>query len=87
MAVGAVLTALWDLVSKFEKKPLWEVLADMSPEEIVSLIDFRYIRDVLTPEEALEILKKAEPTKAERKAKLLKDGIPAYTTSPGWLRI
>ena len=85
MAVGAVLTALWDLVAKNEDKPLWEVLADMSPEEIVSLVDFRYIRDVLTPEEALEILKRAEGTKAERKAKLLKYGIPAYTTSPGWL--
>ncbi len=85
MAVGAVLTALWDLVSKHEGKPLWEVLADMSPEEIVSLVDFRYIRDVLTPEEALKILKKAEGSKAERKAKLMKYGIPAYTTSPGWL--
>lgn len=85
MAVGAVLTALWDLVAKDEGKPLWEVLSDMSPEEIVSLVDFRYIRDVLTPEEALEILRKAEPTKALRKEKLLKDGIPAYTTSAGWL--
>ena len=85
MAVGAILTALWDLVAKYEGKPLWEVLSDMSPEEIVSLVDFRYIRDVLTPAEALEILKRAEGTKAERKAKLLKSGIPAYTTSPGWL--
>ena len=85
MAVGAVLTALWDLVAKYEGKPLWEVLSDTSPEEIVSLVDFRYIRDVLTPAEALEILKRAEGTKAERKAKLLKSGIPAYTTSPGWL--
>ena len=85
MAVGAVLTALWDLVAKYEGKPLWEVLSDMSPEEIVSLVDFRYIRDVLTPAEALEILKRAEGTKVERKAKLLKSGIPAYTTSPGWL--
>ena len=85
MAVGAVLTALWDIVAKHERKPLWEVLSDMSPEEIVELVDFRYIRDVLSPEEAVEILKRAEPTKAERKAKLLKNGIPAYTTSPGWL--
>ncbi len=85
MAVGAVLTALWDLVAKHEGKPLWEVLADMSPEEIVSLVDFRYIRDVLTPNQALEILKKAEPTKELRKKRLIKDGIPAYTTSPGWL--
>jgi L-fuconate dehydratase len=85
MAVGAVLTALWDLVAKYEGKPLWEVLSDMSPEETVSLVDFRYIRDVLTPAEALEILKRAEGTKAERKAKLLQSGIPAYTTSPGWL--
>jgi len=85
MAVGAVLTALWDLVAKHEGKPLWEVLSDMSPEEIVSLVDFRYIRDVLTPQEALEILRKAEPTKALRKEKLLREGIPAYTTSAGWL--
>jgi len=85
MAVGAVLTALWDLVAKHEDKPLWEVLSDMSPEGIVSLVDFRYIRDVLTPQEALEILRKAEPTKALRKEKLLREGIPAYTTSAGWL--
>ena len=85
MAVGAVLTALWDLVSKHERKPLWEVLADMSPEEIVSLVDFRYITDALTPEEALEILRKAEPQRAANEAKLRSEGLPAYTTTPGWL--
>lgn len=85
MAAGAVITAVWDLVTKNAKKPLWKFLSDMSPEEIVELIDFRYITDALTPEEALEILRKAEPHRAANEAKLLEVGLPAYTTTPGWL--
>jgi len=85
MAAGAVITAAWDLVTKNAKKPLWKFLSDMSPEEIVELIDFRYITDALTPEEALEILRKAEPNRAANEAKLLEVGLPAYTTTPGWL--
>ncbi|MDY5128975.1 enolase C-terminal domain-like protein [Actinotignum urinale] len=85
MAIGAVLTALWDLKAKRAGKPLWQLLATMSPEELVECVDFRYLRDALTEEEALEILRKAEPGREERMAKLLEEGYPGYTTTPGWL--
>jgi L-fuconate dehydratase len=85
MAAGAVITAAWDLVTKHAKKPLWKFLSDLSPEEIVELVDFRYITDALTKEEALEILKKAQPNRKANEAKLLEVGLPAYTTTPGWL--
>ena len=85
MAVGAVVNALWDLKAKREGKPLWELLATMTPEEIVALVDFRYLTDALTPDEALKILRAAEPGRAERQAELLASGYPAYTTTPGWL--
>lgn len=85
MAVGGVVNALWDLVCKINKKPLWKQLSDMSPEQIVELIDFRHISDALTPQEALEILKKAEGKKLENEKILLERGLPAYTTTPGWL--
>ncbi|GAA0965418.1 mandelate racemase [Acrocarpospora macrocephala] len=85
MAISAVVNALWDLRAKREGKPLWRVLSEMSPEEIVDLVDFRYLTDELTPEEALEILRRAEPGRQERIAQALERGYPAYTTSPGWL--
>ncbi|PPL15359.1 L-fuconate dehydratase [Microterricola pindariensis] len=85
MAIGAVINALWDLRAKREGKPLWQLLGALSPEEIVDLVDFRYLSDALTPEEALEILRAAEPGRAEREAELLANGYPGYTTSPGWL--
>ena len=85
MAIGAIINALWDLRAKREGVPLWELLARLSPEEIVSLVDFRYLTDALTPEEALDILRRAEAGKEERIAQLKRDGYPAYTTSPGWL--
>ncbi|AMB58131.1 L-fuconate dehydratase [Microterricola viridarii] len=85
MAIGAVINALWDLRAKREGKPLWQLLAALSPEEIVDLVDFRYLTDALTPEEALQILRAAEPGRAEREAELLAKGYPGYTTSPGWL--
>ena len=85
MAAGAVINAAWDLVTKHAKKPLWKFLSDLSPEEIVELIDFRYITDALTPQEALEILRKAQPNRAANEAQLIKEGLPAYTTTPGWL--
>lgn len=85
MAIGAVVNALWDLRAKREGKPLWQLLAGLSPEEIVSLIDFRYLSDALTPDEALAILRAAEPGRAEREATLRAEGYPGYTTSPGWL--
>jgi L-fuconate dehydratase len=85
MAVAAVVNALWDLAAKRAGKPLWKLLSDLSPEQLVELVDFRYLTDALTPDEALEILRRAEPGRAEREDRLLRDGYPAYTTTPGWL--
>lgn len=85
MAIGAALNALWDLKAKRAGLPLWQLLAGLSPEELVSLVDFRYISDAVTPAEALELFRAAEPGRAERTAKLLEIGYPAYTTTPGWL--
>ncbi|WP_106178246.1 enolase C-terminal domain-like protein [Prauserella shujinwangii] len=85
MAIGAVVNALWDLRAKREGKPLWQVLTALSPEEIVDLVDFRYLTDVLTRDDALAILRAAEPGRAQRESVLLTEGYPAYTTTPGWL--
>ena len=85
MAAGAVIDALWDLVCKQEKKPLWQVLSHLTPEQLVNLIDFRYISDALSPEEALDIFAKQVPFREENEKKLLAEGLPAYTTTPGWL--
>nr|XP_054771806.1 mitochondrial enolase superfamily member 1-like [Lytechinus pictus] len=85
LATCAVMNALWDLWAKMAGKPLWKLLVDMSPEQLLSVIDFRYITDALTKEEALQILKANESTKAEREAELMKNGFPAYTTSTAWL--
>ena len=84
LAVGALLNAVWDLYAKAERKPVWRLLAEMSPEQIVAAIDFRYIADALTPAEALDILRAGQQGKAERLAQLEEYGYPAYTTSPGW---
>jgi L-fuconate dehydratase len=85
MAIAAVVNALWDLKAKRAGLPLWDLLSRMSPEELVALVDFRYIADALTPGEALELLRRAEPSRAQRRAELLDTGYPAYTTTPGWL--
>jgi L-fuconate dehydratase len=85
LATAAIVNAVWDLWAKSEGKPVWKLLADMTPEEVVRCIDFRYITDALTPDEALDILRRNEPTKATREAEMLRDGFPAYTTSAGWL--
>ncbi|OAA62964.1 Mandelate racemase/muconate lactonizing enzyme [Cordyceps fumosorosea ARSEF 2679] len=86
LALGAVVNAAWDLWAKVLGKPVWRVIADMTPEEYVRCIDFRYITDAVTPEEALAILRDAEPGKAERIKEALADrAVPAYTTSAGWL--
>lgn len=85
MAIGAVVDALWDLRAKRAGQPLWLHLASLSPEELVSVVDFRYLTDALTPDDALAILREAEPGRAERVAHLIDVGYPAYTTSPGWL--
>jgi L-fuconate dehydratase len=80
-----VLNALWDLRAKREGKPLWKLLADLSPEQIVDIVDFRHISDALTPDEALALLRRSENGRAEREARLRAHGYPAYTTTPGWL--
>jgi L-fuconate dehydratase len=85
LATGAVVNAVWDLLAKEAGKPVWRLVAEMSPEEIVRIVDFRYLTDALTPEEALEILRRAEPGKAERIAILEREGYACYTTSAGWL--
>ncbi len=85
MATGALINAVWDLWAKREGKPMWKLLTDLTPEQLVAAIDFTYISDALTPEEALEILRRMQRGKAEREAEMRRDGYPAYTTSTGWL--
>ncbi|MGV9702787.1 L-fuconate dehydratase [Streptomyces sp. NPDC003483] len=85
MAIGAVVNAVWDLAAKRAGKPLWQLLADAEPEWLVSQIDFRYLTDALTPDEALDMLRRGRQGAAGRAAALRQNGFPAYTTSPGWL--
>ena len=85
MAIGAVINAAWDLAARVADKPLWRFIADMTPEQLVATIDFRYLSDALTPDEALTMLRVAATNKSQRVAQLLAEGYPAYTTSPGWL--
>ena len=85
LATAAVVNAVWDLWAKVAGKPLWRLVADLTPEQFVGCVDFRYLTDVITPDGAVELLKRLEPTKAERIALLERDGYPAYTTSAGWL--
>ncbi|HTI68980.1 MAG TPA: L-fuconate dehydratase [Candidatus Limnocylindria bacterium] len=85
LALAAIVNALWDLHAKSVDKPLWRLLADFSPQQVVDCVDFRYLTDALTPDEALAMLQEKEPGKADRIAELIRDGYPAYTTSAGWL--
>jgi L-fuconate dehydratase len=85
LATAAVVNAAWDLWAKSVGKPVWQLVADMSPEEIVRLIDFRYITDCITPDEALALLRERAVGKEARRAELLATGYPSYTTSAGWL--
>ena len=85
LATAALVNAVWDLYAKLEGKPLWKLLADMTPEQLVACIDFRYIDDALPPAEAIDILRRLAPTRANREREMLSDGYPAYTTSAGWM--
>jgi L-fuconate dehydratase len=85
LALAAIVNAVWDLYAKAERKPLWKLLADMTPRQLVACIDFRYITDALTPEAAIDLLERHARTKADREAELLRTGYPAYTTSVGWM--
>ena len=85
LATAAIVNAVWDLYAKQQQKPLWRLLAEMTPEQLIACIDFRYITDALTPEEALAILRRNEAGKPARTREMEADGFPAYTTSAGWL--
>ncbi len=85
LATGAVVNAVWDLLAKRAGKPVWRYVADMTPEQLVSIVDFRYLTDAITPDEALAIFRDAEAGKAARIAELEANGYPCYTTSAGWL--
>ena len=85
LAAGALVNAVWDLYARAERKPVWKLLVDMSPEQLVSCVPFRHITDALTVDEATEILERSQSTKAAREAEMLAQGYPAYTTSAGWL--
>ena len=85
LATAALVNAVWDLYAKVEGKPLWKLLADMTPEALVRCIDFRYISDALTPSEAIAMLGRNAATRTAREVEVLRDGYPAYTTSAGWL--
>lgn len=85
LATGAVVNAVWDLWARSEGKPVWRLVADMEPEELVRAIDFRYITDCITPDQAIALLTERAAGKAERIAVLEREGYPCYTTSAGWL--
>jgi L-fuconate dehydratase len=85
LATGAIVNAAWDLWAKWEGKPLWKLLVDLTPEEVVALVDFRYIDDVLSPAEALQLLTARAPRRAAAEVELRSRGLRAYTTSAGWL--
>jgi L-fuconate dehydratase len=85
LATAAVVNSVWDLYARTEGKPLWRLLVDLTPEQLVSAIPFDYIADVLDPQEATEILERQRPSRESRQAEIVAHGYPAYTTSAGWL--
>jgi L-fuconate dehydratase len=85
LATAAVVNAVWDLYARCEGKPVWKLLSDMTPEQLVACVDFRYISDALSPDDALALLGERVATKNDREGELRRDGFPAYTTSVGWL--
>jgi len=85
LATAAVVNATWDLWAKTVGKPLWKLLQDITPHELVRCVPFRYITDALTPDEALDMIQRNEATRADRESILKQNGYPAYTTSAGWL--
>ena len=85
LAAAALINAVWDLYARVEGKPLWKLLADMEPEQIVRAIDFSYITDAITREDALDLLKELASCKDTRLNQLKQNGSPAYTTSAGWI--
>lgn len=85
LATAAIVNAVWDMWAKNEGKPVWKLLVDMPPEQLVRCLDFRFVTDALTPEEAICLLRRQASGKEAREAEMRRDGYPAYTTSAGWL--
>jgi L-fuconate dehydratase len=85
LATAAIVNAVWDLWAKSEALPVWKLVANMTPEQIVACIDFRYISDAITPDDAIALLRDLAPTRAQREAQVMRDGYPAYVTSAGWM--
>ena len=85
LATAAIVNAVWDMWAKKEGKPVWKLLVDMTPEQLVHCLDFRFVTDALTPEEAICLLRRQSSGKAAREAEMRSDGYPGYTTSAGWL--
>ncbi|MFD6756991.1 enolase C-terminal domain-like protein [Micromonospora gifhornensis] len=85
MAAGGLVNAVWDLAARRAGQPLWKLLADLTPEQLVAQVNFRYLRDALTEQEAVALLRAAADGRAERERILRAEGYPAYTTTPGWL--
>src|SRR5258708_19497571 len=85
LGTAAIVNGVWDLWAKFQGKPVWQLLVDMSPPELVRCLDFRYVTDALTPDEAIALLEANVPTKGKRERQMRESGYPAYTTSAGWL--
>ena len=85
ISMAAIVNAAWDLQARRRNLPLWKLLSDMTPRDLVRCIDFQYITDALTPDEAIGILEQQYRSRGDRETTLLRDGYPAYTTSAGWM--
>ncbi|MEO2019373.1 MAG: L-fuconate dehydratase [Fuerstiella sp.] len=85
LAAAAVINAVWDLWARIHGKPVWQIVCEMSPQEFVSCVDFRYLTDAITPTQAIELMTQVQAGKAERLATVTQQGYPSYTTSAGWL--
>jgi L-fuconate dehydratase len=85
LALAAVMNAMWDLAARVAGKPLWRLLADMTPQQLVDAADLKYLSDAITRDEAIGILTELLPTREARIAELNESGYPCYTTSAGWL--
>jgi L-fuconate dehydratase len=85
LAAAAVINAVWDLWARSKGKPVWRLVCEMSPEQFVDCVDFRYLTDAITPSQAIEILRRQQATKSARIEELVAAGYPSYTTSAGWL--
>ena len=85
LATCAVVNAVWDMLARSRGLPLWRVLLGMTPEELVDCVDFRYISDVLSRDDAVAILRRAYEGREARERELAAAGYPGYTMAAAWL--